>query len=119
MRKIEFRGFSNLEGAWVIGQYFMDEKRIGTWHYIRCVRDYQIMPGSIGQFTGFKDMYKTKIYEGDILDLNEELYVVSWNSAEAMFELSSGSVAYNFGQLYEYEVEIVGNFYQDNDMLSE
>lgn len=69
MREIKFRGKTK-EGEWHYGDLFrgMDNEA-----YIHIVDDYgqnvEVLPGTIGQYTGLKDANGKEIYEGDILDL--------------------------------------------------
>ena len=77
MREIKFRGFNRKNNVWLYGFYQQnrgahfvvpDEFATGKeWD------DYEIDPGTLGQYTGLTDKNGKRIFEGDIVEC------VSWN----------------------------------------
>ena len=71
MRTIKFRGYNEKRGVWLYGSHIInrgahfvapDEFANGkTWE------DYEVIPETVGQYTGLTDKNGKEIYEGDII----------------------------------------------------
>lgn len=72
MRKIKFRGYNAKNKEWLYGCYILNRGE----HFIapdefannKGRKDYQVVPETIGQFTGLRDKNGKEIYEGDLLN---------------------------------------------------
>ena len=119
MREIKFRGLVSSENrkyecvfnTWIYGSlhHFYDDFFIyynGEW--IRVYTD------SVGEYTGIKDKNGTEIYEGDILQRNDNsITVVEFDNG--MFTTAYDSLKF---ELYDNGSVVIGNIYQ-NPELSE
>jgi uncharacterized phage protein (TIGR01671 family) len=65
MREIEFRGKTD-DGEWIYGDLTHNPRGQSFIIIGMCIlRD--VIPETVGQFTGFRDKNKKKVYEGDIV----------------------------------------------------
>ena len=128
MRDIEFRGKHIESGLWVYGYvaeistYEVTGHRIAVGIYEKPEREFgggwwKVDPETVGQYTGLKDKNGTKIFEGDIVLLkgDEEPYQVVFD--ESCFQVYDSSVCYVMDNFYDYEIEVIGNIYDNPELL--
>ena len=70
---------------------------------------YEVNPDTICQFTGLVDKNGDKIWESDIVSIDEELYVVTWEEDDAMFALEDVGVIEHFSNVDSKWCEVIGN----------
>ena len=121
MREILFRGKRIDNGEWEYGYLY------GIWEqgYILCgmanhvPNMVEVDPETICQYTCLNDKNGKKIFEGDIVTVpnDDELYSVTWDEDTAAWSLNAEALVYTFGDFWGYEVEVVGNVYDNPDWL--
>ena len=130
MRTIKFRGKRVDNGEWVFGDY---HRRAGNVHTIIAMEPNedgkviyalnQVIPDSVGQFTGLTDKNGKEIYEGDIVanDFGNAYIVnmaVEWctDGYWALHEID-GDDTMHFVADYLNEIEVIGNIHDNPELL--
>lgn len=131
-REILFRGKRTDNGEWIYG----DLRHISDGHggYILCIVDntngrnndvtgVEVVPETVGQFTGLTDKNGKKIYEGDIVkafDCIYVIYVVMWDSVRAMFYLRDhiSRVMSDFYNYFGSNLVVIGNIHDNPSLLN-
>lgn len=136
MREIKFRGKSKKDNEWCYGTYMFNNPfrlrpfrvihkivcwQTGNWRRMGIWVTEEVIPETIGQYTGLKDKNEKEIYEGDIILWNNKKYVVKFQNG--MFYASVEEFnkdiygGYPLWSLVKYHDEqdcgvIVGNIYE-------
>ena len=136
MRTILFRGYIKYPSDIISGFWYGDLIHYANGDiYIRQVEtgmEQEVIPESVGQFTGVVDKNGTRIYEGDILldvefdENNNDIsgkFPVVYDSSKCQFAIDNsfkkdGSSLVNFIEYFGVEnLEIVGNIFDNPEML--
>lgn len=77
---------------------------------------FEVNPETLCQSTGLTDKNGTKIFEGDIVTLNDEdeKFIVEWDPDSARFILRGETFTTDFDSYWGYQTEIIGNAF-DNE----
>jgi uncharacterized phage protein (TIGR01671 family) len=101
MRSIKFRGLRADGKGWVYGYYvrnvFGDHIIVAQDYYsdgsVKSTEAFLVLPESVGQWTGKQDRDGKDIYEGDIIERDEFLWVVVFDKDRDNY--GTGWVAYS------------------------
>lgn len=117
MREILFKGKTD-KGGWIQGDllhngidYDTAIVKLGSKFVTK------VIPETLGQYTGLTDKNGTKIFEGDIVDYKNEKGEIVYEENVAMFYVSFDTWCTDFDHIYSYELEIIGNVYDNPELL--
>lgn len=82
---------------------------------------YEIVFETLGQYTGLKDKNGKMIFEGDIVDIDDNRYergVIEWDKDELMYMINENNCCSSFTNFSSGQLEVIGNIH-DNPQLME
>lgn len=124
MREILFRGKRKDNGELVVGNsvlFFKDTTKI--YGELTYWREIEVIPETVGQFTGLTDKNGKKIFESDIVKATTgiEGYKSTYHSTiqEVKYnaEMCGIAVFLPFDNSDMVEVEVIGNIYDNPELL--
>lgn len=123
MREILFRGKRKDNGEWAYGSLFAEYKRVeitrGTCNNVG-IEGVDVIPETVGQYTGLTDKNGKKIFEGDILNCSSfsgindfKNCAVKWCDLFLSFRSDKHSLSGDFRQDYE----VIGNIHDNPELI--
>ncbi len=123
MREIKFRG-KTLDGRWIYGDLWHRPYAKDCVTIVSFMEDtgttggLEVIPETVGQYTGLKDKNGVKIFEGDVLNIYQYGHVVA--------EFAEGCYGawdhYGFspfrGTLFGCGGEVIGNIYENPELMA-
>jgi uncharacterized phage protein (TIGR01671 family) len=153
MREIKFRGLRTDGKGWVYGYFILREcespvtETIESYkQYLICTYDFngidefEVLPESVGQFTGLTDNKGVYIYEGDVVQTNGSMDFSNYDSGKGskreIYVNQAGFVGVRIGNQFDKEnpssahcwsnyqlwnihisLEIIGNIHQNPELI--
>lgn len=115
MKEILFRGKRVDNGEWTEGYFFKSwDKVFLLWGMTGdCPNMEEVIPETVGQFTGLCDKNGKKIFEGDIVESpNGTQGFIEWQNAECAFLVNIGD---DWQTMDDCPYEVVGNIYDNKE----
>ena len=119
-REILFRGKIKKNGEWSYGNLVTDIQgvRIITPDLTPIGIYGQVIPDTVGQYTGLNDASGKKIFEGDIVNVNsEEIGQIEWFTEAARFMIVIDNIITDFDNYYGNELVVIGNVHDNPELL--
>ena len=115
MREILFRGKRADNGEWTEGYFFKSwDKVFLLWGMTGdCPNMEEVIPETVGQFTGLCDKNGKKIFEGDIVESpNGTQGFIEWQNAECAFLVNIGD---DWQTMDDCPYEVISNIYDNTE----
>lgn len=124
MREILFRGKRIDNGEWILGGYAKCNNR----HYILpdidlirgewVFKNIEVIPETVGQYTGLTDKNGKKIFEGDIVKNSRDVGLLYYKEKNSAFTVKGWEYGYWLWHDKE-DIEVIGNIYDNPELLQE
>ena len=123
MREILFRGKAYY-GEWVEGTYYHETEFYGDdcdYHYIIRTKDVlednmmsydEVIPETVGQYTGLTDKNGKKVFEGDIVCWGRIKGTIVWEEHKIYIK---SNLLWDFS--HDDIIEVIGNIHDNPELL--
>ena len=130
MREILFRAKRIDNGEWIEGLPSCDiNGNLTEFEVYRGFANCEIADvdsETVCQWTGLTDKNNRKIFEGDIckihsgpIDEEDGCFSVEWDEGDARFAMYGEGLTVDFGNYHGHECEVIGNIFDNPDLLPE
>ena len=129
MREMLFRGKRIDNGKWVYGdlvskKYILQGYRLERG-YVLPYNSFEVIPETVGQYTGLTDKNGKKIFEGDIIkhyydNTDKSMFdigVILFDDKVCQFKRTSRVNTRYYNIHFECEYEVIGNIHDNPELL--
>ncbi len=124
MCEILFRGKRKNTGEWVYGD--LVRLKDGGKSIPHIYGYGEVIPETVGQYTGLTDKNGKRIFEGDIVftehgSIHEEdgNAVIEWDEDTARFVVKWDGLICDFDNFYGHDLEVIGNIHDNPELLNQ
>jgi len=131
MREILFKAKRKDNGEWVEGFLFhclnngeewcIGNEPLSANDYSEIIGEYRtwfpIDENTICQYTGLTDKNGNKIWENDVVLLDDEFWTVEWHAGDSQFTINREFVIEHFGNIWTMDCEVYGNIFDNPEIL--
>jgi len=120
MRDIEFRGKNIATRKWKYGS-LLKTKHISTGQDLYKIISYEpgnetdVIPETVGQFTGLTDKNGVKVFEGDIVLYKGMNCLVRWDTEKSGYFIGEEK----YWMMNDTTIEVIGNIHDNPELLKE
>ena len=126
MREILFRAKRKDNGEWVYGDLLQNidcyKIREREKDITRIAKSYEVIPETVGQYTGLKDINGKKIFEGDIVtglfNYTDIIGHIVYGSDATFFIERKGLYGIGLNNAEDW-LEVIGNIHDNKELLRE
>jgi len=121
VREILFRGKRIDNGEWVCGDLLHEgyDYDVAIWETEGKLVT-EVIPETVGQYTGLTDKKAKKIFEGDVVKIlyadGFEIGAICWNNLNFRFCFNSPE-GFSYGFNVSNEFEVIGNIHDNPELL--
>jgi uncharacterized phage protein (TIGR01671 family) len=121
MREILFRGYAEDYEKWFYGGAVQEDDRYyisGQYYLGECSLN-EVIPETVGQFTGSLDRNGKKIFEGDIIKVKRTQYEIVYSSGCLFAKIKKGNTTYHkiIPGLGLNDTVVIGNIHYNPELL--
>ncbi|MGN0163526.1 MAG: YopX family protein [Candidatus Ornithomonoglobus sp.] len=128
MRDYLFRGKRKDNGKWIEGYLYRISERLNPSIMLknRCAESHEVIPETVGRYTGLTDKNGKKIFEGDIVEGNREYFTYNQPYGKVVYDGGQFLIAFD-DVLEDIEclgawangVEVIGNIHDNPELLED
>lgn len=117
MREILFRGKRKFYGNWIEGMPTYDMNYLFKSEAWNSPDNYEVIPETVGQFTGMIDKNGVKIFEGDILHCIDNPTGIETGNYKVTFKNGCFKLKYTLEDWPKSWIEVIGNIHDNPELL--